>query len=353
MLRIFTFFLSLLTLLPLSAQVVVEARIDTADILIGEQVRVRVKCSADARANVVFPTFTAGQQVTQGVEIVGNGRIDTLLANGGKRMELTRYYTVTSFDSAVYVIPPFKVKVNGKEYPSRGTLGLKVSTVAVDTVHVDKFRGPHDVIDEPFVFTWRLTLLSLLAVVMLIGLVALLVRLTDPRLITRRVVIHPPVPPHITALKDIDKIKQKPVTDSKLYYMELSETIRTYIAKRFGFSAREMTTSEIIEALTKTGNSEALNELRNILITADLVKFAKHSTSLSEQDQCLLQALDYVQHTKLEPKETPKPRVEYVSLSGKRQIAWRNIMRAAAIILFVTTLALTAYIVYDLYNCFG
>lgn len=345
----------LLLLLPLSltAQVVVEARMDTADILIGQQVRVRVKCSADAKARVTFPTFTAGQQLTPGVEVVSNGHTDTLLTNQNRRIELTRYYTVTSFDSALYALPPFKVQVDGREYPSRGKLGLKVSIVAVDTVHVDNFRGPHNVVEQPFVWSWRPTLLSLLAVLALVLTIALVVRLTDPRLITRRVVIRPPTPPHVTALKEIEQIKQKPDPDQKHYYMELSETLRTYIARRFGFSAREMTTSEIIDSLCRTGNSEALTELRQMLITADLVKFAKHRPTLSEQDQSLLQALSYVQHTKLEPAEQPKPRVEYVSLSNKRQIAWRNVMRVAALVLFILALALSAYVACDLYYCFG
>lgn len=348
----------LILLLPLhallsTAQVVVEAHLDTASILIGEQVQLRVKCSVNNKQRVQFPEYQQTQELTPGVEVVNNGRIDTLQTNGGKRMELTRRYTITSFDSALYSLPPFEVMVDGKRYASNGKLGLKVNTVAVDTVHVDQFNGPHDVVDQAFEWSWRLTLLMIGNLLMLMVVLVFAIRLTDPKLITRRVVIHPPTPAHVTALVRIEKIKREGAADSKAYYMDLTETLRNYIESRFGFSAKEMTTSEIIDKLYESHNEEALEELKSILLTADLVKFAKHTVSMPEQDRSLVQALDYIQTTKSEPKEAPKPRVEYVSLSNKKQIMWRNVMRASVVLLSAGTVALTSYILYELYCCFG
>lgn len=336
-----------------AAQVVVEAHLDTASILIGEQVQLRVKCSAGSKQRVQFPDYVPTQELMPGVEVLHNGRIDSLLTNGGKRIELTRRYTITSFDSALYSLPPFEVTVDGKRYASSGKLGLKVSTVAVDTVHVDQFSGPHDVVDMPFRWSWRLMVPVLLNLLLLLSVVALAVRLTDPKLITRRVVIHPPKPAHVTALGRIEEIKRKGAADPKAYYMDLTEALRNYIESRFGFNAKEMTTTEILDRLYETHNGEALDELRSILRTADLVKFAKHTVTMPEQDRSLVQALDYIQTTKSEPKEQPKPRVEYVSLSDKRQNQWRNVMRVAVAVLSLCTVALTAYILYELQCCFG
>lgn len=348
----------LLALLPAvsfhsRAQVAVEARLDTANILIGEQVELRVKCSAGARQQVSFPYFQPRQELTKGVEVVNNGRIDTVMTSGGKRIELTRRYTITSFDSALYALPPVKVKVDGKEYASHGNLGLKVSTVAVDTVHIDKFNGPHDVVELPFEWSWRILLAALFAIAAALGALALLVRLSDPRLITRRVVIHPPIPPHVTALGRIQQIQKQPAPDAKAYYTDLTETLRNYIEERFGFNAREMTTTEIIDELCASENTESLAELKEVLLKADLVKFAKLSTSLPEQDRSLLQALDFVQTTKVEPLEQPKPRVEYVTLSGSRQHTLRLAMTLGSIALSLVAAALLAYTIYDLYRCFG
>lgn len=337
----------------LCAQVIVEAHTDTASILIGEQIQMRVKCTVNAGQKVKFPSYSPQQQIVQGVEVVGNGSIDTLVLNNGKRLELTRRYTITSFDSAMYQIPPFKVEVDGKTYASRNSVGLKVSTVAVDLQHPEKFNGPHAVVEQPFEWSWTMWLCALLCVAMLAAVVALAVRLTDPKLITRRVIINPPTPAHITAINNIEQIKRKPADDVKLYYMELTEALRTYIEKRFGFNAKEMTTNEIVRHLYETNNEEAMTELKSVLETADLVKFAKHKTTLTEQDQSLMSAMSYVQTTKQEPQELPKPRVVYESLSNKQQIRWRNVMHVVMWLLGIGTLALWTWTAYMAYCCFG
>ena len=337
----------------MQAQVVVEARMDTASILIGEQVQVKLKCSVNANQQVTFPLFQPQQELTKGVEVEACSPIDTVRLNDGKRLELTRRYTITSFDSALYSLPPFQVKVDGKTYMSRGNIGLKVSTVPVDTTHVDRYNGPHGVVDQPFEWTWQGLLLCLLTLVVLCVVIALAVRLSDPKLITRRVVIHPPTPAHVTAIKQIEKIKSRQQTDdAKQYYMNLTQALRSYIEKRFGFNANEMTTSEIIERLNRENNEEAISELKQVLTTADLVKFAKHTTSLTERDRNLVQAMDYVQTTKFVPKEPPRTRIEYVSLSNKQQIMWRNVMRVALWVSFVGMLALLAFNLYIMYSTF-
>lgn len=334
-------------------QVVVEAHLDTANILIGEQVELKVKCSAGAKQQIEFPYFQPQQEIVKGVEVISNSPIDTLLSSNGQRIELTRRYTITAFDSALYRIPPITIKVDGKPYLSRGNIGLKVSTVAVDTVHVDKFFGPHDVVDMPFVWSWRTTSFSLLAIFMAIITLCLTIRRTDPRLITHRIVVHPPTPAHVTAINDIEHIRSHVTADTKAYYMNLTETLRTYLSKRFHFNAKEMTTQEIIDELTANENEKALGELKDILVTADLVKFAKHNASLSEQDRNLVQALDYVKATKLEPKELPQPHVEYETLSGKRQHQMRIAMTIGAWFTGIIDLLLVSYILYDLYCCYG
>ena len=334
-------------------QVVAEAKLDTAGILIGQQVQLTVSCAVNANQKVTFPYYTEQQELTKGVEVVSCGPVDTIRLNDGKRLKLVRKYTITSFDSAVYSIPPLMLSVDGDSVATRGTVGLKVSTVQVDLQHPDKYNGPHDVVEQPFTWSWELLLVSLGCILLLVLAVVLRVRLTDPRLITRRVVVHPPTPAHVTALQQIDRIKGSGTPDVKQLYMELTETLRTYIEQRFGFSAKEMTTQEIIDRLCQTNNEEALGELRNVLVTADLVKFAKHSTTASEQDRSLVDALSYVQTTKVQPAELPKPHVEYVSLSTKQQIRWRNVMRVAVWALSLGALALWAYCLYLIYCSFA
>lgn len=342
--RFRAFFLSIVAALAAvsfeaEAQVVVNARLDTALIRIGEQVQLTVKCNAGAKQRVDFPQFAPTEELAPGVEVVSAGAVDTLVQSGGKRYELTRRYTITSFDSAVYTLPPIAVLVDGKSYKSRQQLGLKVNTVPVDTVHLDRFPGPHAAVMPAFVWQPKQLAMSLLVLSLLVVAAALAVRLSDKRPITKRVVIAPPTPPHIPAVSKIEELKQTMTEDTKAYYMRLTDTLRTYIEQRFGINAREMTTAEIVDHLTAEGNLEALRELKNVLITADLVKFAKFETSVAEQDKSWVEALDFVRATKLEPVEQPKPRVEYVSLDARNQT---RIHRAYVALFIVSVLATTS-----------
>ena len=55
------------------------------------------------------------------------------MLNDGKRMLIKQEYTITSFDSALYYLPPFEVMVNGESYRSKA-LAVKVYSIPVDTL---------------------------------------------------------------------------------------------------------------------------------------------------------------------------------------------------------------------------
>lgn len=329
----------------LCGQTIVEASIDTASILVGEQVQVKLKCTTNASTAVVFPTYQPTQEIMPGVEVVSNGRTDTLKLNDGKRIQLVRRYTITSFDSALYSLPPFEVMVGGQKMHSRGTVGLKVSTIPVDTVHVDQIKAPKGTLDQPFEWEWTNTLLMLLAWLMAGASMAMWMRFSNPKLITRRVVVRPPTPPHITAVENINQIKQQAEMDQKAYYMQLTDALRTYIEGRFGFSAKEMTTTEIVSRLTSSNDTAALEELKNVLTTADLVKFAKLAPSQNDKDHNLMQALDFVQTTKVVPAKIEAPKVEFVSLSDKKQQRMRMLLLFGALTTMVLAMLLTFWVI--------
>lgn len=73
-----------------------------------------------------------------GVEILDVAKPDTQLLNNNKRWLISQVYTITSFDSALYYLPPFEVFVNDQSYRSKA-LALKVYSVPVDTLHPDQF----------------------------------------------------------------------------------------------------------------------------------------------------------------------------------------------------------------------
>jgi hypothetical protein len=141
--------------------------------------------------------------------------------------------------------------------------------------------------------------------------------------------------------------------NSKEYYTKLTDTLRKYIEERYGFNAMEMTSSEIIEKLMASQDQKSLDELRQLFTTADLVKFAKYSTLINENDANLVNAIDFINQTKLENvpvEETIKPQL---SEEDQRSQKTRRVLKYFITAIAVVCLALFVYVVYTLYMLLG
>jgi hypothetical protein len=306
--------------LPLHAQeVTVDAKIDSLELLIGEQAKVTLEVSLDANRNFQLPLLK--DTLVTGVEIVDVAKPDTQLLNAGKRMLVKQEYTVTSFDSALYYLPPFQVKVGDKVYSSKA-LALKVYSIPVDTLHPEQFFGPKEIHAVPLQWDDVKALVGWIVLLLAMGGLAyfLTVRYRNNKPIIRRVKVEPKLLPHEQALKDIEEIKANrtlQANDPKAYYTALTDVLRKYMAERFGFDAMEMTSTEIIECLQKS-DKESISELKDLFTTADLVKFAKHAPLMNENDMNLMNAMDFVNRTKMEPDPNAKPEPTEITVEEKR-----------------------------------
>ena len=339
-------------MLSAAAQATVEATIDSIEILIGQQVEVSVKATAKEGAAVVFPDFKPQQMITPGVEVVSHNDSATVSIDNGMAV-FTHKYRLTSFDGKLYYLPPFTVKVNGKPFKSK-SLALKVLEVPVDTTKLDQFYGPKDVQDNPFMWSdWSVVFwLSVLMLVIMIVAYWLYLRLRDNKPIIASIKIVKKLLPHQKALKEIEVIKaEKMVTseNQKEYYTKLTDTLRRYIEERYGFSAMEMTSSEIIDRLTETQDQQALDELRMLFQTADLVKFAKYSTLINENDMNLVNAIEFINKTKLEAQPDQKPEKPQLTAEEVRTTKTRRALKASITSLLVAAVAILVYVVYAVY----
>ena len=335
-----------------AAQATVEATIDSIEILIGQQVEVSVRATAKEGSKVVFPDFKPQQMITPGVEVVSHKDSATVGIDNGMAV-FTHKYRLTSFDGKLYYLPPFTVKVNGKTFKSK-SLALKVLEVPVDTTKLDQFYGPKDVQDNPFEWSdWSAVFwLSVLMLVVMIVAYWLYLRLRDNKPIIASIKIVKKLLPHQKALKEIEVIKaEKMVTseNQKEYYTKLTDTLRKYIEERYGFSAMEMTSSEIIDRLTETQDRQALDELRMLFQTADLVKFAKYSTLINENDMNLVNAIEFINKTKLEAQPDQKPEKPQMTEEQVRTTKTRRMLKASITALLVGAAAILVYVVYAVY----
>ena len=331
----------------------VEASIDQIEMFVGEQAHVTLKAMAKENAKVEFPQFKPTEYVTPGVEVLACQPQDDKEADNGY-VERSMVYTLTSFDDTLYYIPPLTVKIDGKPYQSK-SLALKVLTIEVDTAHAEKFFPPKGVQDNPFMWSeWSLIFwLSVLLLIVSAITYYLYVRLRDNKPIITHIRIVKKLLPHQKAMKEIEQIKaDKMVTaeNSKEYYTKLTDTLRKYIEERYGFSAMEMTSSEIIEKLMATQDQKALDELRELFTTADLVKFAKYSTLINENDKNLVSAIDFINQTKLEnvpTEETIKPQL---SEEDQRSMKTRRVLKAVITALLIVSVLLLVYVAYATYQ---
>lgn len=335
--------------------VTVEAKIDSLQILIGEQAKIQLQVAMDAKQRAIFPVFT--DTLIRGVELVETAKPDTQFLNDRQRMLITQEYTVTSFDSALYYLPPMSVTVDNKVYKSKA-LALKVYSMPVDTLHPDQFFGQKPVMKAPFVWKdwYGLIACSFLAFPLLALLIYFIIRIRDNKPTIRKIKVEPKLPPHQLAMKEIERIKTEKVWQKghpKEYYTELTGALRTYIKDRFGFNALEMTSSEIIDKLMEMNDKDAIADLKYLFQTADLVKFAKHDPQMNENDANLINAIDFINDTKLKEEENQKPQPTEITIIEKRSLRVKIVLICGIVLLSVALIGTFVYIGLQLFDLFA
>lgn len=344
------------SVIPVMAQVSVEARIDSVGIFIGQQINVTLTVTAKEASKVVMPSLKPRAVLTPGVEVVASKDLEPQDAGSGL-LQRTRVYTLTSFDEQLYYLPPFEARVDGKVYKSK-SLALKVVGIEVDTANVDQFFGPKDVQDNPFRWSdWSAPFwLSVLMLLLMPAGYYLYLLLRDNKPISIRIKVVKRLLPHQKAMKEIELIKADRMVQSenqKEYYTKLTDTLRKYIEERYGFNAMEMTSGEIIERLTASQDRAAIDELKELFVTADLVKFAKYSTLINENDKNLVSAIEFINSTKVENQPAEEIVKPELTAEEKQSVKTRKALKAAISVIVAVWVALFVYVACILWQLVG
>ena len=325
----------------------IEQALDSLEIVLGDQCHLFLSVTAKNGADVMFPDFSSNHAIAPGVEVVEQMYGDSVQNSDGT-LKQTIVYTLTSFEPKLHYIQPLSVLVDGKKIVGR-QLALKVIDVPVDTTKLDQFFPPKDIQTNPFSFDeWKpLVIMHVVTSLLLVMamLCYLLRRGNKPIRISFRIIKR--IPAHVKAMSAIDEIKSERITaegNQKEYYTRLTDALRIYLEERFGFSAMEMTTREIIERL-QSEDPMKVAELREVFETADLVKFAKYSTLVNENDRNLVTAIDFINSTKTE-EVVEERREEETLTEAQRQtnvtlkaLRWlQRIAAVAAAMLFAYTI---------------
>lgn len=110
--------------------------------------------------------------------------------------------------------------------------------------------------------------------------------------------VGPPLEADAEALARLDELEASGTLDAddrKPAFIELSEIVRVYLGRRFGFPALDSTTSEIKASLRRRpGTAAALEILEEWLRVSDLVKYAGYQPPLEEAREAVAQARELV-----------------------------------------------------------
>lgn len=108
-------------------------------------------------------------------------------------------------------------------------------------------------------------------------------------------------------LKKLEQEKLWQKGEVKKYHSEISDIIRIYLERQFNFPAMEQTTDEILFSVNKYEEIRGWDYLlKQILTTADLVKFAKYQPLPDENSLSLKNAFEFVEKTKPQPVAEPE-----------------------------------------------
>ncbi|MHA7055584.1 DUF4381 domain-containing protein [Aquimarina sp. M1] len=252
----------------------VTANIDSTTIQIGEEIRYKMLVEADSTKIVVFPE---GQTFAP-LEVIESYKTDT--TKNGSRFNLIKEYALTQFDSGYYTIPRQKVVI-GDQVFFTDSLEVAVRDVLVDTTKQKMFEiKPLVAVDASFV-NWEKYIWWILISLLVVGLIIFLLLRRKKRKAAKEDKL-PPYERAILALQRIDASHLLEQDSHKEYYSQLSDTARKYIDEEVYDHAMESTTDELIERLDEEIKTGALNldkhtikELKSVLKTADMAKFAK------------------------------------------------------------------------------
>lgn len=299
-----------LTVFQMQAQrIKATARIDSTDVLIGDQMNIELELEKPKDIRVDFPDV--GETLSEYVEVIRKSAIDTAELENDYQKLLQRL-VITSFDSGAHRIPPFRFKLH---YDGRidsiesNDLIIKVYTMPIDTT-----RGPTD-IKMPYAapVTLKEVLPWLFAIILVAASVFFIVYYIQRKkqnLPLFSLPSKPKEPPHIVALRELDRIKNEKIWQKgkiKEFYSQITDVVRTYIEGRFGIQAMEQTSDEIFDSFAaRSGliSAKAVENLRQMLPLADLVKFAKYQPLPDDHNLMIINAYFFINDTK--PEEVVK-----------------------------------------------
>ena len=287
---------------------IVSATLDSTTLFIGDQTDLHLRAIGEVGEQVTMPVLD--KELIPGVEIVDRTIVDTLSLKDG-RVQYDQYLTLTSFEDSLFYIAPLPFVSGDDTVWSDGLTLNVVQPFEMDTTDmaITDIKGVY----KAPIWWWGIFRWVLLAVLLAgVGVAGyyLITYLQRRKLeeAGNEVVTEPLRPAEEVALEKLDAIKEKKIWQQgqvKEYYTQLTDVVREYIARRFEVSSVEQTSDETLRDIRPllSERKDLYDQLRKMLTLADLVKFAKWSTTPDENELSLRNAYTFVRETTIKSLE--------------------------------------------------
>ncbi len=285
----------------------IECMTDKRDYIVGDRIELSFKIplqEGDIQDVIVGREDSDTLELQQTV-------IDTIVENGKKYLNYRQYYMsfVNGEHDLTGCVNIRSFGKNGEKLYKLSPLTITVSDYPTDSTKTE-IKDIKNVLDEPFSFKEVLPVVYIILIVVAVALAGWFAfryaknhRKPKPKDVPVQRKEY--VAPHIKALNALEELKKERLCEQKMqkrHYSELTEILWTYLQERFAINACEMTTEDILNAMSREKDimKESVDTACKIFRTADLVKFAKyHTDSFTDEDTMSL-ARDFVNSTKQE-----------------------------------------------------
>jgi BatD DUF11 like domain len=254
----------------------VNTSVSRTRIIIGEQLQ--LKLILDVPENKHPDQWPLLPDSINHMEVVERGVPDSLRSDG--RIIYSQTFTLTSFDSGHWVIPPIVISTEKKIYKS-DSIAVDVGAVVLKG---NDYNDIKEIIEVPAQgFNWKKWLPYIIGTIILLILVVYWWRnrkkpIAEEKPVSRSTAFEEAVA-ELKKLK-LDQLPEK--GEMKQYYSRLYDIYRVYLGRYTGKKLLQSTTDDLFITMKDFIHGSGFSNIAEVLRIADAVKFAKYPSSAGE-----------------------------------------------------------------------
>lgn len=292
------------------AQPLIKTNVDKNEILIGDQFKLTIEASLLPDAyKVNWPVIPDS---LQHFEVINRSKIDSLYSNN-RLSGITQTFTLTSFDSGKWILPPFLINM----VPAKGdttynyftdSIPVTVSFSASDTSsQLRDIKPIREVEIANKLWYW------IAAGILLVALLVFLIWYYRSRKKKKPVgSIQSKLSPYDEAMTELDKLKSYNLSqpgDIKIVHTRLGEILKRYLSRLQNDDYLNKTTGDMLILLRdQTLDIDMPAKAAASLRLGDAVKFAKYLPPASESEESIQSIKSVIQTLQVDIPNTNKPK---------------------------------------------